>query len=96
MEVTDKDIEPVIEADAKKYNLPVDKIKSVYENNPDVKYRVLDDKLMNFLIENAKIKDVEKHDHSHDDHDHEHDHEHEGEETKKEAKPKKPRKKKAE
>jgi len=94
MEVTDKDIEPVIEADAKKYNLPVDKIKSVYESNPDVKYRVLDDKLMNFLIENAKIKDVEKHDHSHDDHDHDHDHE--GEETKKEAKPKKPRKKKAE
>ena len=92
MEVTDKDIEPVIEADAKKYNLPVDKIKSVYESNPDVKYRVLDDKLMNFLIENAKIKDVEKHDHSHDDHDHDH----EGEETKKEAKPKKPRKKKAE
>lgn len=96
MEVTDKDIEPVIEADAKKYNLPVDKIKSVYENNPDVKYRVLDDKLMNFLIENAKIKDVEKHDHSHDDHDHDHDHKHDSEETKKETKPKKPRKKKAE
>lgn len=94
MEVTDKDIEPVIEADAKKYNLPVDKIKSVYESNPDVKYRVLDDKLMNFLIENAKIKDVEKH--SHDDHDHDHDHEHESEGTKKESKPKKPRKKKAE
>lgn len=92
MEVTDKDLEPVIEADAKKYNLPVDKIKGVYESNPDVKYRVLDDKLMNFLIENAAIKDVEKHDHSHDDHDHDH----EGGETKKEAKPKKPRKKKAE
>lgn len=96
MEVTDKDIEPVIEADAKKYNLPVEKIKSVYESNPDVKYRVLDDKLMNFLIDNAKIKDVEKHEHSHDDHDHDHDHEHESEGTKKESKPKKPRKKKAE
>lgn len=94
IEVTDKDLEPVIEADAKKYNLPVDKIKSVYENNPDVKYRVLDDKLMNFLTENAKINDVEKHEHSHDDHDHDHEHEHE--DTKKEAKPKKPRKKKAE
>lgn len=92
MEVTDKDLEPVIEADAKKYNLPVDKIKGVYESNPDVKYRVLDDKLMNFLIENAAVKDVEKHDHSHDDHDHDH----EGGETKKETKPKKPRKKKAE
>ena len=66
IEVSDKDLEPVIEADAKKYNMPVDKIKTVYENNPDVKYRVLDDKLMNFLIENAKITDVEKHDHNHD------------------------------
>ena len=92
MEVSDKDIEPIIEADAKKYNLPVEKIKAVYENNPDVKYRVLDDKLMNFLIENAKIKDVEKHDHSHDEgegHDH-------GDDKKKETKPKKPRKKKTE
>ena len=92
IEVTDKDIEPIIEADAKKYNLPVEKIKAVYENNPDVKYRVLDDKLMNFLIENAKIKDVEKHDHSHDE-DEGHDH---GDEKKKETKPKKPRKKKTE
>lgn len=92
IEVTDKDLEPVIEADAKKYNLPVEKIKAVYENNPDVKYRVLDDKLMNFLIENAKIKDVERHDHSHDEGDG-HDH---GDEKKKEAKPKKPRKKKTE
>lgn len=60
MEVTDTDLEPVIEADAKKYNLPVDKIKTVYENNPDVKYRVLDDKLMKFLIDNAKINNVER------------------------------------
>ncbi|MCC7158651.1 MAG: hypothetical protein IT281_03845, partial [Ignavibacteria bacterium] len=48
--------------DANKYNPPIDKIKSVYENNPDVKYRVLDDKLMNFLIENAKVKEVERKD----------------------------------
>ncbi|HRJ84773.1 MAG TPA: trigger factor [Ignavibacteria bacterium] len=93
MEVSDKDIEPIIEADAKKYNLPVEKIKTVYENNPDVKYRVLDDKLMNFLIENAKINDVEKHDHNHDDGD---GHDHGREEKKKESKPKKPRKKKTE
>ncbi len=62
IEVTDKDLEPIIESDAKKYNLPVDKIKKVYENNPDVKYRVLDDKLMTFLIANSNIKDVEKKD----------------------------------
>ena len=57
IEVTDKDLEPVIETDAKKYNLPVDKIKTIYEKNPDVKYRVLDDKLIDFLIKNAKIKE---------------------------------------
>lgn len=58
--VTDADLDPVIEADAKKYNLPVDKIRNVYEKNHDVKYRILDDKLMKFLIENSKIKEVEK------------------------------------
>ncbi len=89
MEVSDADLEPVIEADAKKYNLPVDKIKAVYENNADVKYRILDDKLMNFLIENAKVKEVLKTD------------EKEAENTEdttdeeKEAKPKKTRKKKS-
>lgn len=62
IEVTDADLEPIIEADAKKYNLPVDKIRSVYEKNTEVKYRVLDDKLMKFLEENAKIKEVEKKD----------------------------------
>jgi trigger factor len=60
IEVSDDDLLPVIEADAKKYNLPVDKIRSVYEKNPDVKYRILDDKLMKFLIDNAKVKEVER------------------------------------
>jgi trigger factor len=65
IEVTDKDIEPVIEADAKKYNLPADKLKNIYEKNPDVKYRILDDKLMEFLINNAKIKEeIKKHEHN--------------------------------
>jgi trigger factor len=67
IEVSDKDIEPIIEADAKKYNLPVDKLKTIYENNPDLKYKVLDDKLMKFLIDNAKIKEVEKEHHDHPD-----------------------------
>jgi len=60
IEVTDKDLVPVIEADAKKYNLPSDKLRTLYEKNPDVKYRILDDKLMEFLIQNAKIKEVER------------------------------------
>jgi trigger factor len=60
MEISDSDLQPLIESDAARYNLPVDKIKSIYEKNTDIKYRVLDDKLMKFLIENAKIKEVEK------------------------------------
>jgi FKBP-type peptidyl-prolyl cis-trans isomerase (trigger factor) len=60
MEVSDEDLLPMIEADAARYNLPVDKIKSIYEKNADVRYRVLDDKLMKFLIDNAKITEKEK------------------------------------
>lgn len=88
MEVSDKDLEPIIEADAKKYNLPVDKIKTVYENNQDVKYRVLDDKLMKFLTDNAKINDIEKSDETLND-------ENEVDKDDKETKPKKTKNKKS-
>ncbi len=89
MEVTDKDLEPIIEADAKKYNLPVDKIKTVYENNPDVKYRVLDDKLMTFLLDNAKITDIERKDETLNE-----ENDVETEKSDKDSKSKKPKKKK--
>ncbi|MEO8513799.1 MAG: hypothetical protein ABI543_09580, partial [Ignavibacteria bacterium] len=75
------------------YNLPVDKIKTVYENNPDVKYRVLDDKLMTFLIENAKITDVERKDEADETLNDEGDVE--KEKSDKESKSKKPKKKKS-
>ncbi len=66
IEVTDADLLPLIETDAKKYNLPVDKIKSIYEKNEDVKFRILDNKLLDFLIENSKIKEVVmEHEHNH-------------------------------
>jgi len=64
MEVTDEDMEPVIEADSKKYNIPVDKIRNVYKNNPDVKYKLLDKKLIDFLVQNSNIKEV-VHTHEH-------------------------------
>ena len=60
LEVNEEDLKPIIEADAKKYNLPVDKIKSIYEKNEDVKYKILDNKLLDFLIQNSKIKEVVK------------------------------------
>jgi len=60
IEVTESDFQPLIEADAKKYNLPIDKIKSVYEKNEDIKFKILDNKLLDFLIQNSKIKEVVK------------------------------------
>jgi len=62
IEVMDDDLEPLIEEDAKKYNIPADKIRSIYEKNEDVKYKLLDKKLLDFLIANANIKEVEKKD----------------------------------
>jgi FKBP-type peptidyl-prolyl cis-trans isomerase (trigger factor) len=64
IEVTDKDMEPLIEADSKKYNIPAEKLKKVYENNSDIKFRILDNKILDFLIRNSKIKEtVHKHEH---------------------------------
>jgi len=60
IEVSDAELEPIIEADSKKYNIPIEKMRNIYVNNPDVKYRLLDDKLMDFLVANAKIMEVEK------------------------------------
>lgn len=60
LEVSEEDLKPVIEADAKKYNLPVDKIKSIYEKNEDIKYKILDNKLLDLLIQNSKIKETVK------------------------------------
>jgi trigger factor len=58
IEVTDADITPLVEADASRYNLPVEKIKKLYDNNPDVKFKILDKKVIDYLITNSKIKEV--------------------------------------
>lgn len=64
IEVTDEDIEPLIEEDAKKYNIPADKLRNIYKQNADVKFRLLDKKLMDFLMQKANIKEVvHKHEH---------------------------------
>jgi hypothetical protein len=38
--------------------LPEDKLREIYRKNSDVKYKILDDKVMNMLIDTAKITDV--------------------------------------
>ncbi len=64
LEVSNEDLEPLIKTDAQKYGMDEDKIRKIYEKNSDVKFRVLDDKVMELLIKNAKIKEsIHKHEH---------------------------------
>ena len=65
LEVTLEDLEPIIKTDSEKYGIEQDKIRKIYETNPDVRHRILDDKVMDFLLKNAKIKEViHKHEHN--------------------------------
>jgi trigger factor len=64
IEVTDEDLNPIIKADSEKYGIEEKKIKKIYDNNPDVNYRILDDKVMDLLTKNAKLKEtIHKHEH---------------------------------
>jgi len=60
LEITDADLEPLVEAESKKYNIPIEKIRSLYQKNEDVKRRMLETKVMEFLVKNANIKEVVK------------------------------------
>ncbi|MFC2092545.1 trigger factor [Bacteroidota bacterium] len=59
-EVSDEDLKEVAEKNAKTYNMPVDKLISAYKKNEDVKIKILNDKVMDFLIENANVKEKEE------------------------------------
>jgi trigger factor len=58
--VNDSDYEEIIEHDAKKYNLPQDKLRNIYLKNNELKNKLLENKLLKFLKENAIIKEVKK------------------------------------
>ncbi len=87
MDITDADYEKKAEGLSKSYNIPVDKVVEYYKTSPDIKMEILNDKVIDLIVENAKVTDKEvirskesesqKHDHAHHDHDHSHDHEHE-------------------
>ena len=89
MEITDADYEKKAEGLSKSYNIPVDKVVEYYKTSPDIKMEILNDKVIDLIIENAKVKEKEvvrskesesqKHSHAHHDHDHTHDHEHDHE-----------------
>lgn len=59
-EVSDDDLKKVAEKNANMYNMPVDKLISAYKKNEDVKIKTLNDKVMDFLIENASVTEKEE------------------------------------
>ncbi len=60
IKVEDEDIAKIAKEDSAKYNLPEEKLTEIYKKNENMTSRILDDKLMNFLISNAKITEVKK------------------------------------
>ncbi|CAN5611301.1 trigger factor [soil metagenome] len=89
LDISDADYEKKAEGLSKSYNIPLDKVVEYYKSSPDIKMEILNDKVIDLIIEKAKITEKEvirskeseaqNHDHSHS-HDHDHDHEHQHEE----------------
>lgn len=59
IEVTEEDIDLIISEDSRKFNIPLEKLKKLYKDNHQIRHRILDNKLINFLIENSVIKEIE-------------------------------------
>ena len=60
IEITDEDIMKFAEKNSAMYGLPADKLFEFYKENPDVRNSVLNNKVVDFLIENAKLTEVEE------------------------------------
>ena len=59
-EASDDDLKKAAEKNAKSYNMPVDKLMSAYKKNERIQTKILNDKVMNFLIENANVTEKEE------------------------------------
>lgn len=60
IKVEEEDIKKFAEDIAAKYNMPADKLAELYGKNPDVINNILNEKTMKFLIDNAKITEIEE------------------------------------
>ncbi len=60
IEVTDEDIMKFSEKNAAMYGLPADKLFEFYKENTEVRNTVLNNKVVDFIIENAKLTEVEE------------------------------------
>jgi len=60
VEVTEDDVKAFAEEAGKHYGIPGDKMYEFYKDNKEVKHTILDKKVVDFLIENAKITEIEE------------------------------------
>ena len=60
LKVEDDDYKKIAEANASRYNIPIDKLTETYKENEEVKQKILDDKVMEVIISKAKIDEIEE------------------------------------
>lgn len=60
LKVEEEDYKKIAEENATKYNIPPDKLIEAYKENEDVKMKILNDKVLDKIISNAKIEEVEE------------------------------------
>lgn len=60
IEVTDEDVKIFAEEAGKPYGIPGEKMYEFYKENKEVKHNILDKKVIDFLIDNAKVTEIEE------------------------------------
>lgn len=58
LEVEEADYKKIAEENATRYNIPADKLIEAYKDNEDVKMKILNDKVIDLIISNAKIDEI--------------------------------------
>jgi trigger factor len=60
IEVNDDDVRKFAEEAGKPYNLPADKMYEIYKDNKEVRLNIIDKKVIDFLVDNAKVTEIEE------------------------------------
>ncbi|HQY20898.1 MAG TPA: trigger factor [Ignavibacteria bacterium] len=58
IEIDEESYKKLAETYAARFNMPVDKLVEAYKQNEDVKMRLLNDKVIDLIIENAEIEEI--------------------------------------
>ena len=60
LEINDDDIKKFAEKNASMLNIPVDKLVEIYKANNELNSRLLSNKVLDMIIENATVNEVEE------------------------------------